>query len=263
MKTPKIMGIVNVTPDSFSDGGQFTDPQAAIAHGKTLAEAGADMLDVGGESTRPGAEPVSEEEEMERVLPVIYELSDLGLPVSVDTYKPAVARAAMDAGAAIWNDVRALQEPGALETAAELDCNVVLMHMQGEPRSMQTEPRYDDVVAEVILFLQTRAIAALDAGVKRERIWLDPGIGFGKTAAHNLSLLKHLDMVVSSLGMPVVLGLSRKGFIEGLHPAPNRLGGSLAGALIGAARGAAVVRVHDVAETAQAFAMRQAVEGAE
>ena len=257
MRSPKIMGVVNVTPDSFSDGGRFIDPAAAIAHGRALAEAGADILDIGAESTRPGAAPVSEAEELARVLPVIQGLA--GLTLSIDSYKPAVARAAHKAGASIWNDVTALGAEGAAETAAELGCTVILMHMQGEPGTMQAAPRYDDVVTEVVAYLAARAEAAMAAGVAREKIWLDPGIGFGKTSAHNFALIKRLDPLVA-LGFPVVLGLSRKRFIESLHPAPTRLGGSLAGALIGAQKGAAVVRVHDVAETAQALALWRAVE---
>ncbi len=257
MRSPRIMGVVNVTPDSFSDGGRFSDPAAAIAHGRALAEAGADILDIGGESTRPGAEAVSEAEELARVIPVIEGLA--GLTLSIDTYKPAVARAAVKAGASIWNDITALAAPGAPETAAELGCTVVLMHMQGEPRTMQAAPHYDDVVAEVAAWLAARAEAAMAAGVSREKIWLDPGVGFGKTPAHNLALIRHLDRIID-LGFPVLLGLSRKRFIESLHPGPDRLGGSLAGALIGAAKGADVVRVHDVAQTAQALSLLRAVE---
>jgi dihydropteroate synthase len=262
MLTPKVMGVVNVTPDSFSDGGRFLSPAAAVAHGRALAEAGADILVIGGESTRPGAEPLSEAEELERVIPVIEGLKGLGRPISVDTYKPAVARAAVAAGASIWNDIAALRQPDALETAAGLGCTVVLMHMQGEPRTMQADPRYEDVTAEVCAFLQARAEAAMAAGVAREAIWLDPGIGFGKRPEHNLSLIKHLDRI-KALGFPVVLGLSRKRFIDSLSPGASRLGGSLAGMLAGAARGADAVRVHDVAETVQALALWRAVEEAE
>jgi dihydropteroate synthase len=262
MKTPKVMGVVNVTPDSFSDGGRFLDPAAAIEHGRALAEAGADILDIGGESTRPGAEPLPEADELARIVPVIEGLKALGLPISIDTYKPKVARAAVAAGAGIWNDIAALRQPDALETAAELDCTVVLMHMQGEPRTMQAAPRYDDVTAEVCAFLAERAEAAMAAGVNRQKIWLDPGIGFGKRPEHNLALIKHLDRI-RALGFPVVLGLSRKRFIDSLSPGPSRLGGSLAGVLAGAARGADVVRVHDVAETVQALALWRAVEEAE
>lgn len=264
---PKVWGIVNVTPDSFSDGGRHTEAEAAIAHGLTLVAAGADVLDIGGESTRPGAAAVSEDEEIARVLPVLQGLRErTGTPLSIDTMKPAVARAAVAAGATIWNDVAALAAPGALETAAGLGCQVVLMHMKGEPRTMQDDPRYDDVVAEVEAFLLARAEAAIDAGVARDRIWLDPGIGFGKTVAHNLSLLAALPRLVAS-GYPVLLGASRKRFIASLDPlgkaADARLGGSLAAALVGASAGVTAVRVHDVRETVQALAVQAAVAAAE
>ncbi len=261
------MGIVNVTPDSFSDGGRFFDPTAAVAHALALVEQGADILDVGGESTRPGAEPVSEADEIARVVPVIEAIrARWDGPISVDTLKPAVARAAVTAGASIWNDVTALTAaPDSLSTAADLGCELVLMHMQGEPRTMQQNPTYDDVVEEVRAYLAARAEAALAAGVAREKIMLDPGIGFGKTAQHNLALIRHLDRIVD-LGFPVLLGVSRKRTIQTVDPtateAGDRLGGSLALALYGAAKGAAVLRVHDVRETAQAVRLWAAVEDA-
>ena len=261
------MGVVNVTPDSFSDGGRFFDTQAAVAHARRLVADGADILDIGGESTRPGAEPVEADAEIARVVPVIAALRAEGaVPVSVDTMKPEVARAAVAAGAAIWNDVAALREPGALEAAAELGCTVVLMHMQGEPRTMQHDPRYGDVVAEVRDFLLGRAEAALAAGVARERIWLDPGVGFGKhMIRHNLPLIHGLDKIVA-LGFPVLLGVSRKSFIGALDgggaPPDQRLGGSIAGALAGVMAGVAAVRVHDVKETVQALKVWAAIEGA-
>ena len=259
------MGVVNVTPDSFSDGGRFFDEAAAVSHGRALLRAGADILDVGGESTRPGAEPVDSPEEMERVVPVIAVLAGEGAVISVDTMKPAVARAAVRAGASIWNDVTALGgDPASLATAAELGCTVVLMHMQGEPRTMQTNPQYADVVAEVRGFLQERADAAIAAGVARERVWIDPGVGFGKTLAHNLALLANLD-ALAALGFPLVLGVSRKRFIQAIdaraEKTSDRLGGSLAAALLGADRGAAVLRVHDVRETVQALAVWRAMRG--
>lgn len=262
-----VMGIVNVTPDSFSDGGRFFDPAAALAHARRLIADGADWLDVGGESTRPGAQPVSAADEIARVAPLIRDLrAESPIRISVDTMKPEVARAAVAAGASMWNDVTALQHaPDSLATAAELGCDVVLMHMQGEPQTMQHEPRYDDVVAEVVEFLQARAAAALAAGVARERIWLDPGIGFGKhSTRHNLPLMAHLDRIVG-LGFPVLLGVSRKRFIAALDgdaPADQRLGGSLAAALAGVAAGVAAVRVHDVRETVQAARVWQAIAGA-
>jgi dihydropteroate synthase len=257
------MGVVNVTPDSFSDGGRFFDEAAAVSHGRALLRAGADILDVGGESTRPGAEPVDAAEEMERVVPVIAALAEGGAVISVDTMKPEVARAAVRAGATIWNDVTALGgDPASLATAAELGCTVVLMHMQGEPRTMQANPQYGDVVTEVGEFLRERAEAAVAAGVARERVWIDPGIGFGKTLAHNLTLLADLD-ALTALGFPLVLGVSRKRFIQAIdaraEKTSDRLGGSLAAALMGAHRGAAVLRVHEVRETVQALAVRHAI----
>jgi dihydropteroate synthase len=264
----KVMGVVNVTPDSFSDGGRHATPEAALAHARRLIVDGADILDIGGESTRPGAGPVAEAEEIARVVPLVRALrAESAVPISIDTMKPAVARAAVEAGASLWNDVTALRHaPDSLATAAELGCGVVLMHMQGEPRTMQAEPRYDDVVAEVAAFLAARAQAAMAAGVARERIWLDPGIGFGKhMTRHNLPLIAGLERIVA-LGFPVLLGLSRKSFISALdgggRPADARLGGSIAGALAGAAAGVAAVRVHDVRETVQALRVRDAIEGA-
>lgn len=258
------MGVTNVTPDSFSDGGRLSDAQAALAHARRLIAEGADILDVGGESTRPGAEPVAEAEEIARVVPLIRAIrAESAIPISVDTMKPAVARAAVAAGATLWNDITALRhEDGSLETAAELGCEVVLMHMQGEPRTMQAEPCYDDVVAEVAEFLAARAEAAMAAGVARARIWLDPGVGFGKhMIRHNLPLLAGLGTIVA-LGFPVLLGASRKSFIgalDGGAPVGERLGGSIAAALIGAEAGVAAVRVHDVRETVQALRVWQAV----
>jgi dihydropteroate synthase len=264
---PKVMGVVNVTPDSFSDGGRFLAPEAAVDHALRLVDEGADLLDIGAESTRPRARPVSEAEELERLIPVIEAVRARSeAPISVDTMKPAVASAAVAAGAAIWNDVTALTgSPDSLTTAASLGCGVVLMHMQGEPATMQDDPRYDDVVGEVAAFLRTRAEAAAAGGVPRSEIWLDPGIGFGKTLAHNLALLAGLGSIVD-IGFPVVLGVSRKGFIRAIDPtaaqAVDRLGGSLAAALAGARAGAAVLRVHDVAQTVQALKVQAAVEAA-
>ncbi len=254
---PLVMGIVNVTPDSFSDGGRHADPALAIEAGLRLAAEGADVLDIGGESTRPGAEPVSEQQELDRILPVIEGLARrTDRLLSVDTLKPAVARGAMAAGATIWNDVAALRGPAGPDTAAELRCSVILMHMQGEPRSMQSDPRYDDVVAEVEAFLLDRAAAAMAAGVPRDRIWLDPGIGFGKTLAHNLALLAALPRLRAH-GFPLLLATSRKRFIAAVDPAGpdagNRIGGSIATALWGVSRGCAMVRCHDVAATVQAL----------
>ena len=261
------MGIVNVTPDSFSDGGRFLDPSAALAQALRLVADGADILDIGGESTRPGATSVPAAEEIARVVPLIQAIrAHSDVAISIDTMKPAVARAAVAAGASLWNDVAALRfAPDAPETAAELGCEVVLMHMLGQPGTMQHDPRYDDVVAEVEAFLLARALTAMAAGVEREKIWLDPGIGFGKTPTHNLALLAALPRFVA-LGYPVLLGASRKRFIAALDPLgaePDaRLGGSLAAHLHGATVGVAAVRVHDVRETAQALAVWGAIGGA-
>jgi dihydropteroate synthase len=261
------MGVVNVTPDSFSDGGRFFDEAAAVAHARRLLAEGADMLDIGGESTRPGANPVGVAEETRRVGPIIAAIrAESAVAISIDTMKPSVARAAVAAGATIWNDVTALGgAPESLEMAAELGCGVVLMHMQGEPRTMQQNPRYGDVVAEVRDFLAARAEAAIAAGVSREGVWIDPGVGFGKTLAHNLALLAGLEEL-AALGFPLVLGVSRKRFIQVIDStasdADDRIGGSLAAALWGAARGAAVLRVHDVRQTVQALDVQAAIAGA-
>jgi dihydropteroate synthase len=258
------MGIVNVTPDSFSDGGRFLDAGAAVDHARRLIAEGADVLDIGGESTRPGAAPAEAADEIARVIPVIEALRrDSDIPISVDTMKPAVARAAAAAGASMWNDVTALSwSADSLATAAELGGELVLMHMQGEPRTMQKRPRYGDVVAEVAAFLAARAEAAIAAGVARERIWVDPGFGFGKTAAHNLALIRGLPQI-AALGFPVVFGASRKSSIPKLagdkSASDQRLGGSIALALAAAKAGAAMLRVHDVAETKQALAVAAAI----
>lgn len=257
------MGVLNVTPDSFSDGGLAEG--AAATRGLAMLEAGADIVDVGGESTRPGAAPVDEAAEVARVVPAIAALrAATDAPISIDTMKPGVAVAAMSAGATVWNDVTALRSPGALETAAALQRPVVLMHMQGEPRTMQDDPRYDEVVAEVIAFLRARAEAAAAKGVAD--IWVDPGIGFGKTLAHNLALLNNVRRIGVETGRPVLIGASRKRFIAAIDDrakdaGKDRLGGSVAAALIAAQNGAAMVRVHDVAETAQALKVWRATTG--
>lgn len=255
------MGIVNVTPDSFSDGGRFADRDVAIDHALQLVREGADILDIGGESTRPGASPVDEADEIARVVPVIKGIrrhSDVAL--SIDTMKPSVAQAAIEAGASIWNDVSALRAPGALAMAAKLNCAVVLMHMQGAPATMQAEPHYDDVVAEVSGFLEARTHAAMKAGVKAENIWIDPGIGFGKMLQHNLELLRSISAL--SKIRSVLVGVSRKRFIEAIDEgatAENRLGGSIFAALHAAQQNAISVRVHDVRETVQALKVRAAI----
>lgn len=260
------MGVVNVTPDSFSDGGLFADPAAAVAHGLKLAEEGADILDIGGESTRPGAKPVSLDEELGRVMPVIEGLAGkTGAALSIDTRNPKVARAAVAAGCSVWNDVSALTyADDSVETAAALGCRIVLMHAQGDPRTMQDDPRYDDVVAEVTAFLAARIEVCVAAGIAREKLVVDPGIGFGKRIEHNLALIAGLDRL-KSLGCPVLLGASRKRFIASVdrdNPAGERLGGSIAAALTGRARGASIVRVHDVAATRQALNIAAAIENA-
>jgi dihydropteroate synthase len=256
---PLVMGIVNVTPDSFSDGGHFFSSQRAIAHGLSLRAAGADILDIGGESTRPGAAAVSAEAELERVLPVLAGLRDCGAALSVDTMKPEVMRAALAAGADMINDVRALQAPGALEAVAHSDCGLCLMHMQGEPRGMQNQPHYRDVVAEVGQFLQGRVVAAIQAGIDRKRLLVDPGFGFGKTLEHNIALFRALDQFRQIA--PVLAGVSRKsmlGLITG-RPVEARLAASIAAALLAARRGAAILRVHDVAETVDVLKIMNAL----
>lgn len=265
--TVQVMGIVNVTPDSFSDGGRFTGLDRALDHAMQLAADGADILDIGGESTRPGSEPVGEAEEIDRVAPLVAAIrARWDGPISADTMKPAVARAAITAGATIWNDVTALTfSPDSPAVAADLGCTVVLMHMKGEPRTMQADPAYDDVVAEVSTYLAARAEAAIAAGVARDRIWLDPGLGFGKTAAHNLALTARLDSL-TTLGFPVLYGASRKRTIQAIDPTAtdpmDRLGGSLALALEAARQGAAILRVHDVRETVQALKLEAALTAA-
>lgn len=259
---PRVMGIVNVTPDSFSDGGRHATAEAAIAHGLRLAAEGADILDVGGESTRPGAAPVPLEVELARVVPVVEGLvRQAGLPISVDTFKPEVMRAAVAAGAGMVNDIYALRQPGALEAAAELGVPVVLMHMLGEPGTMQQAPAYDDVVGEVRRFLAERVFAAEMAGIERRRLVLDPGFGFGKSTAHNLALLAGLEGL-AELGLPVLAGLSRKrsiGEITGRQVPEERVAGSVAAHLLAAQRGARLLRVHDVAATVDALKVWQAV----
>ena len=255
------MGILNVTPDSFSDGGVFLSRDNAIAQARRMAGEGADIIDVGGESTRPGAQPVSAQEEMDRVIPVIEALcGEISAPISIDTSKPEVMRAAVAAGAGFINDVRALRGEGALEAAASLQVPVCLMHMQGEPRTMQDEPRYRDVVADVSDFLRARLRAAQAAGIPARRLLVDPGFGFGKTLEHNLELLRGLKML-KELGAPVLVGLSRKSLIGkalGL-PLEQRLQASVALALVAVQNGARIVRVHDVGPTVEALRMWQVV----
>ena len=251
---PKVMGIVNVTPDSFSDGGRYVSSAVAIEHAQQLIADGADLLDIGGESTRPGAAEVSEQEELDRVLPVIEGLRDIAVPLSIDTCKPSVMRAAIKAGASLVNDVNALQAQDALQAVADSDAAVCLMHKQGTPQTMQQQPRYADVVAEVCGFLRERIAAAETAGIARARIVIDPGFGFGKALTHNLDLLRHLE-ALRALGVPVLAGLSRKSMLGALtgRAVEDRVAASVAAALLAVQRGAAIVRVHDVRETADAL----------
>ncbi len=259
----RVMGIVNVTPDSFSDGGAHDTTAAAVAHGLKLVEEGADLLDVGGESTRPGATPVSVEDELARVIPVIEQLAArTTVPISVDTFKPEVMRAAVAAGAGMINDICALGQPGALEAAAASGAAVVLMHMQGEPGSMQAAPHYGDVVAEVYGFLLQRVFAAEMAGIERKRLVIDLGFGFGKTTEHNITLLARTARF-AELGLPMLAGLSRKrslGELTGRERPGERVAASVAAHLIAVQRGARIVRVHDVAATVDALKIWQAVD---
>jgi dihydropteroate synthase len=256
---PLLMGVVNVTPDSFSDGGRFRDPEAAAAHARRLVEQGADLIDVGGESTRPGAAPVSEQEELDRILPLLEKLRGLEKPVSIDTRRPSVMRAALAAGASMINDVRALTEPYAHEAVATTGCAVCLMHMKGDPRTMQHSPHYDDVTREVKAFLKDAVRKAMFAGIGRDRIVIDPGIGFGKTSAHNLALLRDLGQL-KDIGVPVLVGVSRKSLIGAVtgRPVEERLAGSLAMALLALLGGATILRVHDVRETKDVIAVWEA-----
>ena len=261
---PQVMGILNITPDSFSDGGAFFSRQAALDRAQAMVEAGAALIDIGGESTRPGAPPVALNEELARVIPVVAALAEaLSVPISVDTSKPEVMREAVAAGAGMINDVCALRAPGALETAAGLGVPVCLMHMAGEPRTMQAAPGYNDVVAEVREFLAGRLEDCLSAGIPCERLVVDPGFGFGKTLGHNLSLLAHLE-VFAGLGVPLLVGLSRKSMLGALtgRPTGERLAASVAAALLAAERGAQILRVHDVAETRDALLVWEAVRAA-
>jgi dihydropteroate synthase len=261
---PMVVGILNVTPDSFSDGGDFLDPEAAAEHAATMLDEGADMLDIGGESTRPGSDPVSQEEEIQRVVPVLERILSVrpGAVISVDTYRSGTATAALEAGASLVNDVTALRgDPRMASVVEEAKCPVILMHMQGEPKTMQKEPHYQDVVREVRDFLAERAEYAVAAGVRPENVILDPGIGFGKNLEHNLALLHNLDAVVD-LGLPVLIGASRKRFIEGItgvQEARDRVPGTVATTVLAYERGATFFRVHDVRANREALAVAEAV----
>jgi len=261
---PLIMGVVNVTPDSFSDGGRFLDAQSAVDHGRLLAAQGAAILDIGGESTRPGALAVDESEELHRIVPVIEGLRGLDVVLSVDTSKPAVMRAAIACGADMVNDINAFRAPGAIEAIAATAVGMCIMHMQGEPRTMQAAPHYDHVVGEVAAYLEARVEAAERAGIARERMVIDPGFGFGKTFEHNLELLRRLD-VIAAIGLPVLAGLSRKSMLGRItgQPVEKRVHASVAAALLAVMKGARIVRVHDVEATRDALRVLEAVQAVE
>jgi dihydropteroate synthase len=252
---PLVMGILNVTPDSFSDGGRYQALDFSLSRAEEMIAAGVDMIDIGGESTRPGSPSVPVAEELRRVMPVLYALHDLGVPLSVDTCKTEVMREAIIAGADMINDINAFRAPGALEAVAGSDCGLCVMHMQSTPQTMQQAPVYTDVVREVTDFLRERVETMVAAGIERERICIDPGFGFGKTVEHNYALLRHLGQMQQELGLPILAGLSRKSMIGAVtgRPVEQRLAGSLAGALAAVAHGARIVRVHDVAETVDAI----------
>lgn len=261
LERPLVMGILNVTPDSFSDGSRHLETDKAIAHGRNMVAEGADIIDIGAESTRPGATPVQLQEELERLLPVIEGLREVGVALSIDTFKPQVMRRVLDAGADMINDIYGFRMPGALDAVATSHCGLCVMHMQGEPRTMQQAPQYDDVVAEVRDFLRERVATLRAQGVHPQRVLLDPGFGFGKNAQHNYELLGRLEDLFFD-DYPLLVALSRKtmiGHVTGREPG-ERLGGSIAGALAGIARGAAMVRVHDVAQTVDAIKVWQAVQ---
>lgn len=258
---PQIMGILNVTQDSFSDGGQYFDLEQAKSQASLMIQQGADIIDIGGESTRPGAEPVSVEDELQRVLPVIEYVARLNIPVSIDTNKAEVMTAAVNAGASMINDVCALQNEGALAAAAKLDVPICLMHMQGTPQTMQNEPQYNDVIADIMAFFESRIKSCESAGISKDRLIIDPGFGFGKTTAHNFSILKHLSDF-KMLGVPILAGLSRKSMIAAIidKPAKQRVSASVALAMLAYQAGASILRVHDVEETFDALQMLKAVE---
>jgi dihydropteroate synthase len=260
-KRPLVMGILNVTPDSFSDGGRYQSLEFAFERAELMIREGVDIIDIGGESTRPGSPAVPVQEELARVLPAVYALRELGVALSIDTCKPEVMREAILAGADMINDINGFRAPGAIEAVREGDCGLCVMHMQGTPQDMQAQPHYDDVVAEVIAFLGERVAALAAAGVARERITLDPGFGFGKTVAHNVALFRGMGRMRRELGLPVLAGVSRKSMIGALtgRNLEARLAGSLAGALAALAQEAQIVRVHDVAETVDAFKVWQAL----
>src|SRR5450830_2006147 len=257
-----VMGILNATPDSFSDGGQFHGLEFALSRAEQMIEEGVDIIDIGGESSRPGAPPLPLHDELQRVMPLLYALRDCGKPLSVDTYKPQVMREAILAGADMINDINGFRAPGAIEAVRDSDCALCIMHMLDKPATMQDKPVYVDVVREVTHFLHERIVAMTAAGIDRSRLWVDPGFGFGKTVEHNYALLRSSGRIASELGVPLLAGLSRKSMIGAItgKPVEQRLAGSIGGALAAVAHGATVVRVHDVAETVDALAVWQAAQ---
>ena len=261
-RRPRVMGILNVTPDSFSDGGNYQALEFALGHAEAMIEEGVDIIDIGGESTRPGSPPVSLEDELQRVMPVVYALRDLGPAISIDTYKPQVMREAIIAGVDMINDINGFREPGAIDAVRDSDCALCIMHMQSDPQHMQLAPSYGDVVAEVIAFLRERIDALLGAGIDPRRLCIDPGFGFGKTVEHNYALLKATGRLIDETGMPLLAGLSRKSMIGAVtgKPVERRAAGSVGGALAAVAQGAIIVRVHDVADTVDALRVWQAAQ---
>lgn len=262
---PLVMGVLNVTPDSFSDGGRFSSLDAAITQAELMIESGVDIIDIGGESTRPGSPPLSIDEELRRVMPVLYALRDCGKPISVDTRRPEVMQEAMIAGVDMINDITGFRDEDSLSQLRDSDCALCIMHMQGTPQTMQHDPSYDDVVREVSEFLLQRADAAASEGIDRRRLCIDPGFGFGKTLQHNLELLANVERIQRELSLPLLVGLSRKSMIGKLtdKPVEQRMAGSIAAALYAIAQGARIVRVHDVAETVDAISVWQAANNAE
>jgi dihydropteroate synthase len=258
---PLVMGVLNMTPDSFSDGGKFNSLDLALSHAEQMIADGVNIIDIGGESTRPGSQPLPLEDELGRVMPVLYALRDCGKPLSVDTYKPEVMREALAAGADMINDINGFQAPGALSAVNESDCALCIMHMQNAPATMQARPDYRDVTAEVTQFLRERVEAMQREGIDRARLCIDPGFGFGKTLEHNLALLKNIGRMVENIGVPLLAGMSRKSMIGAItgRPVEQRAAGSVAAALAAVSRGALIVRVHDVAETVDALKVWQAV----
>lgn len=258
---PLVMGVLNVTPDSFSDGGQFHSLELALSHAEQMIAEGVDIIDIGGESTRPGTPPLPLEEELRRIMPVVYALRDCGKPLSIDTYKPEVMREAIAAGVDMINDINGFRVEGALSAVKESDCALCIMHMQNDPQSMQVKPHYDNVTREVTDFLRERVAVMDREGIERNRLCIDPGFGFGKTLEHNVALLKNIGQISAELGVPVLAGLSRKSMLGAItgKPVEQRLAASIAAALAAAAHGAHIVRVHDVAETVDALKVWQAV----